>query len=420
MTDEDREYVLVTEYFHPETAATGQLMTDLATGLQNRGLDMTVYTGQPNYHSGESGTRPSVSVYEDVLVYRFPGPQLRQTSTVRRGVNWFAFTLWVFFSLLVSRPSRDRELLFVTNPPFLPPVLWLVCRIRGWEYTYIVHDVYPDAAGVSGYPFSDGFVARAWEALQARTLADANHVVALGPEMRTRLRELCGKHSNTGRIEVIHNWADGTFIRPREKEDNWFAREHGLVDTFTVLYSGNMGVNHDLETVVRAAAQLEDEPVTFLVIGNGDKKELIKAYADRLGVAGETVQFLPYQDLEDLPYTLTAGDVSVVTVSDGMKGVCVSSKLYTSMATGAPILVVSEPGDDEATIVEQHDAGFHARQGDIDAVVEAITTWLDDPDVVEQQGSNAREAFENHYTKERSIDQYYELLTGVAVSDHCE
>ena len=47
MANTNKEYVLVTEYFHPDTASTGQLMTDLAVGLQERGLDMTVVTGQP-------------------------------------------------------------------------------------------------------------------------------------------------------------------------------------------------------------------------------------------------------------------------------------------------------------------------------------------------------------------------------------
>ena len=51
MADANKEYVLVTEYFHPDTASTGQLMTDLAVGLEERGLDMIVLTGQSNYHS---------------------------------------------------------------------------------------------------------------------------------------------------------------------------------------------------------------------------------------------------------------------------------------------------------------------------------------------------------------------------------
>jgi len=46
--------------------------------------------------------------------------------------------------MLLSRTEKEREVIFVSNPPFLPVAMWLACRIRGWDYTYIVYDLYPD------------------------------------------------------------------------------------------------------------------------------------------------------------------------------------------------------------------------------------------------------------------------------------
>lgn len=411
MGNNDTEYVLVTEYFHPDTASTGQLLTDLAVGLQDRGLDMTVYTGQPNYHSGENPKQPVVSLHEGVLIYRIRAPQMRQTSLFRRGFNWIVFTFWMFLRLLISRPEREREIIFVSNPPFLPPVMWLVCRLRGWEYTYIVNDVYPDSAIITGYLSANGVVARCWRAIHKHVFADAKHVVVHGPAVRDHVLSYGGEKIDTDQVEVIYYWEDETFIQPLAKDDNWFAREHDLLDTFTVIYSGNIGVHHDLETLVCAAAELDDEPLTVLIIGDGDRKAAIETYAETLGVAGGTVRFLPYQDKETLPYSLTAGDVSVVSVREGMKGVCVSCKIYTGMAAGTPILVISEPSDDEETIVTRHDAGLHAAPGDVDAVVDAIKTWMNNSALVTRQSENARNALERRYTKDHSLDQYYALLT---------
>lgn len=412
MADSDKEYVLITEYFHPDTASTGQLMTDLAVGLQDRGLDMTVYTGQPNYHSGDNGKQPHRSTYEGVLINRIRAPQVRQSSFVRRGFNWMVFTVWMFSRLLVSRPNRNRELIFVSNPPSLPIAMWLLCKIRGWDYTYIVYDIYPDMAIEPGYLSRDGLVDRAWSLLNRYIFREAKHIVALGPAMKEKITDYGGK-GVADKVHIIHNWADGYFIKPRSKQENWFAKEQGLVDEFTVLYSGNIGANHDLETVLRAAVKFDEDEVTFLIIGEGDKKSEIKHLANELNL-GERVKFLPYQNLEDLPYTLTVGDLSLVTVNKGMKGVCVSSKLYTSMAAGTPILVISEPGDDEARIVKEHNAGMHAEQGDVNAVAEAIRELKSEPELVERQGKNARKAFEAKFTQEQSINQYYEML-----SDSC-
>lgn len=407
---EPKEFVLVTEYFHPDSASTGQLMTDLAVGLVERGLNLSVYTSQPNYHSGDNEKQPFEETHEGVPVSRIRAPQIRQSSLPRRLFNWVTFTLWMFVVLARHRANR-RELVFISNPPFLPVAMWLLCRLKGWEYTYVVYDLYPDVIAASGHIEPDGIVYRVWTTLHEYVFADARNVVALGPVMRDRIVKAAGSDFDPDKIAIVHNWADGEFVQPMDKADNWFSEEHDLVDTFALVYSGNIGVNHDLETVVEAARAFEDDDVRFLVIGEGDRKADIVELAEAYGLRGDTVTFLPYQDLEVLPYSLTCGDVSIVAVSEGMEGLCVSSKLYTSLAAGQPILVISRPGDDEAKIVEAHDAGKQVTQGDVDSMVRAVEEWRSNPDLVERQGRNARGAFEAHFTREQSVNEYYRLLS---------
>lgn len=415
MAASEKEYVLVTEYFHPDTASTGQLMTDLATGLQERGLDMTVYTGQPNYHSGENDKQPLVSTYEGVLVKRIRAPQVRQSSMPRRLFNWGIFTVWMFVRLTVSPGRRERELIFVTCPPTLSVAMWFLCRIRGWDYTYIAHDLYPDEPVELGYLAEGGILHLLWEWVDAKAFEDAKQIVALGPVMKDRIARKTGSGFDRDKIAIIHNWVDGGFIEPKPKDENWFSKEHDLIDQFTVLYSGNIAQFHDLESLVRAAAEFDDENVCFLIIGEGDNKEKIISITEDLGIRGDTVKFLPYQSWEDLPYSLTSGDVSVVSVKEGFEGIVVSSKMYTAMAAGMPILGVVQPYDDEARIIDAFDAGLHAEQRDIDGIVDAIETWRANPDRVEEQGENARLAFEEYFTQEHAIDRYYRLLTGQQV-----
>ncbi|MCT9098178.1 glycosyltransferase family 4 protein [Haloarchaeobius sp. HME9146] len=412
MPESNKEYVLVTEYFHPDTASTGQLMTDLAVGLQERGLDMTVFTGQPNYHSGDNEKQPHTSTHEGVLVNRIRAPQVRQSSLPRRLFNWTVFTVWMFFALLFSRTEKEREVVFVSNPPFLPVALWLVCRLRGWAYTYIVYDLYPDQPAELDYITEGGVIDTVWGMLNRRAFLAAKHVVALGPVMKQRISNNAGRKFDESKVEIIHNWEDEEFIEPVPKGDNWFSEEHGLVEPFSVLYSGNIGDFHDLETLVEGSTEFQDENVKFLIVGQGDNKQNIVSLAEKHGVKGETVDFLPYQPWDDLPYSLTSADVSVVAVKEGFEGVCVSSKLYTAMATGQPVLVISQPDDDEARIVEQFEAGIQVSQGDVEGIVEAINRWQSNPELVREQGKNAREAFENNFTEDQSIDEYYRMLAG--------
>jgi glycosyltransferase involved in cell wall biosynthesis len=119
---------------------------------------------------------------------------------------------------------------------------------------------------------------------------------------------------------------------------------------------------------------------------------------------------MPYQPRDVLPYSLTSADALVVTVEEGFTGLNVSCKVHTGMATGTPILAIAEPEDDETWLVERDDAGVAVPQGDTEGIVEAVRTWIEDPDLAERQAENAREAFEEHFTEEKCIDDFYDLL----------
>lgn len=383
-------------------------MTDIVVGLEARGLDFTVYTRGSQAPDGGSSTDDHD--YNGASVKRLPVPDLGRRSMLHRAASWVLFTVVVSLTLLMSRSEGPREVVFVSYPPILPLAIYAVCRFRGWDYTYIVHDLYPDAAVELGYLTENGIVHRLWKGLNRNLLAGARNVVALGPTMRDRIVAGVGEDFDEEKVAIVHHWADGEFIVPREKENNWFSQEHGTVDEFTLVYAGNIGEFHDIETVVRAVARIEDDDIRFLIIGEGDNKQSITTLADELGVLGECVDILPYQPWEDVPYSLTCGDVSVVAKNEGFEGVSVSSKIYSSLATGQPILVVARHHADEARMVEAADAGVAVPPGDTDGVVACIREWKDNPNRVAEQGRNAREAFESRFSAEIGVEQYYELL----------
>lgn len=399
------------QYFHPDTAATGQLMTDLAVGLQERGLDLTVYTTQPNYHSGDFDRQSYQEIYEGVDVRRIRAPQFKQTSLPRRAFNWAIYTVWMALVLLLSRSVSNREVVFVSNPPFFPLAIWTVCRLRGLSYTYIVHDLWPEKGVEFGFWSEGGIVDRIWSSVHARVFQDADAVITLGPKMREGILSYKVGHALDESVTVIHNWADGKSVKPCEKEDNWFSEENDLVEEFTLLYSGNLGLFHDVETPIRGVAACEED-VKLIVIGEGDARDYLLNVAETLGILGDRVEFLPYQPRENLPYSLTCADVAVVSVGEGFEGTCVSSKLYTALATGQPVLVVASEDADEARIVTDNNAGQQVVQGDIEGVVEAIRRWRENPGLLDRQGKNARNLFERRFAKEHAIDQYYQVLVG--------
>jgi glycosyltransferase involved in cell wall biosynthesis len=176
-----------------------------------------------------------------------------------------------------------------------------------------------------------------------------------------------------------------------------------------------MGLFHDVETLIEAARRVQDHPeILFLFIGGGGKQdalvESVKKW--RLG----NVQVLPYQPREDLPYTLTCGDLSAVTLARGMEGLSVPAKLYTALAAGQAILAVMGEGSDVAEIIRECRCGVRIDQGDAEGLVKALLRCLQEPLLLAEMKANARRCLEEHFTLGHAVQQYHEIFSRIGTS----
>jgi glycosyltransferase involved in cell wall biosynthesis len=287
-------------------------------------------------------------------------------------------------------------------------VAWVLNRMRGFPYTLLIHDVYPDVAIRLGILSEKGIAARLWRLLNRCAYKRARAIIVLSERMREALAEHPGVDRE--KLVVIHNWVDPAWIHPLDKGENPFVHEQGLSEKLVVLYSGNMGRHHDLETLIEAADRCRERPdVLFLFIGDGAKKGALVARARERGL--DNVRFLPYQPLDRLPYTIPAADIGVVTLERGVEGLCVPSKLYTYLAAGVAILGLVARGSEVDDTIGEFDCGFRVDQMDVTSVVEALERWASQPALLKRHKRNARRALEERYTRSQALQRYIEVLS---------
>lgn len=406
---------IVSQAFHPDTSANAGVLTELATGLASRGVSVSVLTAQPTYtEEDRASTEPWAEQYEGVHVRRLPTTRFdRNRGTFYRMVNELSFFI-VALCYLLGRRLRGTDPLFLpTAPTFLPILGWLL-RPLGYRSVPIVMDLYPDMAVELGYLSETGPIYRVWEWLNQRTYPAVAQVVTIGETMEATLHD---KYGTECKVTVIHNWADGDFITPQPKSENPFAEAHDFFDELTVLYSGNLGQHHDLESVIDAAIELKDDELHpephFVFIGEGGKKRKLEEMAAEHAL--DMVTFLPYQPVEELPDSLTSGDVSVVTMEQGVEGLCVSSKFYTALASGTAILAISTSGSEIGTVVERTGCGIRVDPNQPEAVADAIRHWSRNPAEVAEMGRRAREVFEEEFSKTQALDKYEQVVSEINV-----
>ena len=397
--------VILNQFFYPDHSATSQLMTDLGESLVGRGFEVTALAGRGRYNGG--GGLPAREEYAGVSIERAWSTGFGKGSVVGRLADYLTFYVGAALKLLTLR--RHDVVLVLTTPPLISLPALLVCRLRRMKLVALVQDVYPDVAVALGALKGGGLAARLLDALNRLVLRHADRIIVLGECMRERIAEKAGAGAD-GRIDVIHNWADGEKIAPLAPgEENSFRRAQDLGERLVVLFSGNFGRVNEFATVLDAAGRLRARAdILFLFVGGGARASEIEDFVRRESLAN--VRLLPYQPRAALRYSLAAGDAHLVTLAEGLAGLSVPSKAYGILAAGRPVLFVGDAGSAVARLVEEHGCGEVVPAGGGGRLAEIIAAWADDRTRPALLGERARALFASRFDRPHAVSAYAESL----------
>lgn len=323
---------------------------------------------------------------ENVLLY--PAAPYRRGGFARRALSWLHYELQAL--LWLWRWPKDIPVLMFSNPPILCWAGWIVRKLRGQRYSVMVHDIYPDVViRMAGYSEKHPLI-KFWRWMNRHAYENADTVMTLGELMAANLeKQFNSARTRSGKVENVYPWVDTDKIKPIPKSENWFAKQHKQADKFTIMYSGNMGLGHDIETILEAAKNLQNNTVIhFMFIGAGPKWQMIKETTEKENL--ENVTLLPWQPEETLPYSLATADMAVVSLEKELTGLAIPSKGIYYMAAGSVILLIGEAENELAEWIKQNQCGYVIRPGDVEGFVEVANQLTRDVELRKQMGENAR------------------------------
>ncbi len=404
------QLLIMTQFFPPDFAATGQLIEELVTQLAHQGVQVRVFTGQPGYAFAKESA-PDEERTGNVWVKRSRMAQLLPNRIRGKAVNGLLYAVRSILHLV--RRSRQYQVLLVTTaPPFLPVIGYLANVLLGLPYVCLLYDLYPDIAVELDVVKVNHPIARLWRWMNRQVWQRAERIIVLSDSMKARIVEQCPVVKE--KISVIHSWSNAEQIVPIDKADNWFAQKHGLTDDFVVLYSGNMGRCHDTDTLFEVAQLLRDEPIVFACIGGGAKRDPLMEKVRAAGLMNN-FRFLPYQEKSVLPFSLTAGDLSLVSVAEGMEDLVAPSKLYPAMATGRPIGAICPQGSYLGDLLRAAGCGAAFENGQAKPLADYIRALSRDRARAQRLGDSGRQYLERHFTPEIISRQYLGVIRSAAV-----
>ncbi len=339
----------------------GRLAWETAEDIAGRIGPVAILTGQIDTLA--RGSTPLIELHA-------ASPHVQRKGNVARLWSWLRYWWRAFFWLF--RWSRKTPVLYFTNPPILPWLGWFHRLLRGQRYAVIVYDIYPDFLVNLGMLRPRGLIARIWRWFNRLAFQRAEVVITLDSHMATNLgRQFDASRTVAGKILAIYPWADINELRPLPKFENPFAREHNQLSKLTIMYSGNMGIGHDLGSMLAAAERMQSQRgVHFMFIGGGPRANEVREQIKQRKL--ENATFLDLVPEKQLRYSLSAADVALVSLEDNVAGLAVPSKAFTFLAIGAPLLLICGHECELADIIRQYDCGWIIAPGNVNELCELL------------------------------------------------
>jgi glycosyltransferase involved in cell wall biosynthesis len=392
-----KQISILTQYFYPSHGATAQLMTDLAKGLSQHDYQLNIFTGTES----NSATPDFLT---QVKIIRAFSP-IRSSTSIFSKISSSIFFLVGAIGYLIFNIPGDTPLLIASNPPYAGVLGILFKIVRRGKYYFLLQDIFPESAVMSGIMNQNSILYKFFSKLIYLTYKYSEYIIVLSTSMQEFLEK---KYPDLKtKIKVIENWAIED-IPVVSKQENNFAKQHKIDEVFTVLYSGNLGRLHDIETITEAARILKDEPIKFVFIGDGAKTKIVKQAIEDYQL--QNILLLPYQPRELLPLSLTACDISLVSLIPGAESIVAPSKLYGMLAAGRGIISISVPNSYIDKLLTNSGCGVNVPPDNPQQLADIILQLARDNERVKSMGKMVLQLYETRYTFRRALEEYEKLI----------
>ncbi len=426
----DKRLLIYAHYYYPDVAATGQILMELAEGLAPQ-FNTTVICVVPSYTGKVEEIYRKKWFYREEIngihVLRVRVPEFTKRIKKSRIKNILAYAIRAMIATFLAGP---QDYIFaISQPPVLGGVLGVWGKIwKRAKLIYNIQDFNPEQIMAIGYSHNKCLL-RLMMYIDRFCCRCANKVVVVGRDMMETLEtRFSGK--KMPEYAFINNWVDEKEIYPLAADDPAvlaFREQYGMKDKFVIMYSGNIGLYYDLEKLIRVIKNFrkgktmdgktesdiktaDGKEVVFAFVGAGSVLNKLIFYKEKHHI--ENIVFIPYQNKENMIYSLNAGDVHWCINAKGIKGVSVPSKAYGIMGVGKPMIGVLEEGSEVRCLIEEIGCGMCCEPGNYMEVANIIQWYIENAGTgaVIKMGVQGRRYLEKNLAKDVSIRKYIEAI----------
>lgn len=388
------DVAIVSQFFYPHEGATSQLITDVYTHFSSEGIRTAVLTSTPHN-----------STNTETHIIRLTSPCKTTITLAGKISSSLRFLSKVLVWQIANRDKlSNAHVLYVSNPPYIVFVAFLLNQLLGTKYSFLFQDLFPSSAVLAGLLPERGFFTNLIRYFIRISCSHAESVIVLSQDMAQRFQ---AEFSSKVRVVTIHNWAVQD-LSTTPSLANPYKKLWNKEEDFIILYSGNFGKLHDIITILETARLLKGHKFKFIFVGHGAKSNQIRLYKEKFGLAN--VLILEPQPRSQLHHLLASCHLSVVSLIPGAEEIVAPSKIYGVLAAARPVILISNPKLHLQDLMKEYHCGISVSSGESVELATRLLNLYQDRDELKRMNHNSLALYEKEYGRSKSLRHYQCIL----------
>lgn len=385
--------LIVSQYYWPENFR----ITDLAEGLVARGHQVSVLTGKPNYPGGQfypgyNFINKSREKLGEIDIIRAPLFPRGKNSKIRLALNYLSFAF--FASVVGIFKCKKPDVIFVFEPsPItvgIPAIFYK--KIKKVPILFWVQDLWPES--VVGVDAIRSKKILGWlEKLVHFIYQRCDYILTTSKSFFDSIKRF---NITEEKLRYFPQTAESLYTplsadQPEEKL---------LPKGFRIIFSGNIGIAQNIETILDAAEQLKSHrQIKWIFLGDGSKRTWLQDEIKKRELS-ETIYWLGQHPMETMPRFFACADALLVTLKkDPVYSLTIPGKVQSYLACAKPILAALD--GEGRQVIEEANAGLTTHSGDGKSLADiALKLFQLNPNERANMGLNGRQYFDKHFQRD--------------------
>ena len=396
--------------FSPDGVSTAHLYSDLVLGFKKKGYQVTVLTSTPHYNlTSESLIAQPLkkkffgllytSVFNGVKVYHVPLKKYKNHL-----IRILSFIYWHIASFIVGIFIKKPDIILTPSPPLTNGLfVILLAKIKGSKSIYNVQEIYPDLLINLGF-IRNGFFINILKKIEKWVYNMSDIITTIDNQfyniIKSRIKE-------KNKLIIIPNFVDTELYSTNSSVSLPvdFKKKEDYTD---ILYAGNIGLAQEWDLILNLAKEISEFKINIWIVGEGLMKVYLKSEIEKYKL--NNIKLLPYYDKKYMPAINLFADIYFIVMNKKVEKYGFPSKVYSIMASGKPMVVVSSQDTPIVSFLRDTNAALLVTDHSLSKFKKEILKLHNSIDLRNKLGSNGRQEIIKKYSKKVVINKYVRLF----------